>query len=620
LAEARALVAQGVKEITLLGQIVDRYGKDEPEFPTLSGLLRRLHQIEGLERIRFLTSHPNWMTDELLDTVAELPKVMPHIEVPVQAGDDEVLARMRRGYTAEQYRRLIERIRARIPGVAIATDIIVGFPGETEAQFQRTYDLLAELRLDVAHLARYSPREGTVAARKMPDDVPEEEKWRRFRLLEELQERVAGEINQQYVGKEVLVLFEEKVRRRWKGRTETNKLVFVESEADLQGQIIPVRIIWAGPWSMLGEIAGPGAGPIGLAVALVIFLVQLAVYFAAAESVLLAGMGARELSRDDMPRLFNIVEEMKLASGLPFMPKVYLIDNPSPNAFAIGRKPETSAVAVTSGLLYRLNRDELQGVIAHEIAHLKNRDTHFMTLAGVMLGSIIMLSELTWRMLHHGGMRAGSRSRSRNSGEAQLLLLVIAIVVAILGPIVAQILYFATSRKREFLADACAAQYTRYPEGLASALERIASAQSGLVVSKAVAPMFIVNPLSGAQDESSSLFSTHPPTSQRVSILRSMAGAGLGDYEAAYRAVRGGGLIGGASLKAAPIVALRAASDEGPIESRPEARMAIQRLGAELVTRPHHATLNIRFTDSAAMICRATAIATGGGKALPICR
>ncbi|MCX8023851.1 MAG: MiaB/RimO family radical SAM methylthiotransferase [Thermanaerothrix sp.] len=235
LAEARALVAQGVKEITLLGQIVDRYGKDEPKFPTLSGLLRRLHQIEGLERIRFLTSHPNWMTDELLDTVAELPKVMPHIEVPVQAGDDEVLARMRRGYTVEQYRRLIERIRARIPGVAIATDIIVGFPGETEAQFQRTYDLLAELRLD----------------------VPDEEKWRRFRLLEELQERITGEINQQYVGKEVLVLFEEKVRRRWKGRTETNKLVFVESEADLRGQIIPVRITWAGPWSMLGEIVGP---------------------------------------------------------------------------------------------------------------------------------------------------------------------------------------------------------------------------------------------------------------------------------------------------------------------------------------------------------------------------
>ncbi|MCX7717307.1 MAG: M48 family metallopeptidase [Candidatus Sumerlaeaceae bacterium] len=332
----------------------------------------------------------------------------------------------------------------------------------------------------------------------------------------------------------------------------------------------------------LGEVGfGPGAGLIGLAVALIIFLVQLAIYYAAAESVLLAGMGARELSRDDMPRLFNIVEEMKLASGLPFMPKVYLIDNPSPNAFAIGRKPETSAVAVTSGLLYRLNRDELQGVIAHEIAHLKNRDTHFMTLAGVMLGSIIMLSELTWRMLRYGGFRAGSRSRSRSgssSGQAQLIILLVAVVVAILGPIVAQILYFATSRKREFLADACAAQYTRYPEGLASALERIAATPSRLVVSKAVAPMFIVNPLSGARGETSSLFSTHPPTFERVCILRSMAGAGLGDYEAAYRAVRGGGLIGGASLKAAPIVTPRAASGEGPIESRPETRMAIQRL------------------------------------------
>ena len=140
-------------------------------YPTLAGLLARMHSIEGLERIRFLTSHPNWMTDELLDAVASLPKVCPHIEVPVQAGDDEVLANMNRGYTAEQYRKLVERIRARIPGVSIATDIIVGFPGETDAQFQNTYDLLAELKLDVAHLARYSVRPGTVPQRRMPDDV-----------------------------------------------------------------------------------------------------------------------------------------------------------------------------------------------------------------------------------------------------------------------------------------------------------------------------------------------------------------------------------------------------------------------------------------------------------------
>lgn len=256
LAEARALARQGVREITLLGQIVDRYGLDQPEFPRLSGLLRRLHEIEGLERIRFLTSHPNWMTDELLDTVAELPKVMPHIEVPVQAGDDEVLQNMRRGYTGEQYRRLVEDIRRRIPGVSIATDIIVGFPGESEPQFRQTYDLLAELKLDVAHLARYSPRPGTVSARRMPDDVPDEEKWRRFRLLEELQEQIAAEIHARYVGQKVPVLFEEKSKgQRWRGRTPTNKLVFVESERALRGQVLPVEITWSGPWSMLGALA-----------------------------------------------------------------------------------------------------------------------------------------------------------------------------------------------------------------------------------------------------------------------------------------------------------------------------------------------------------------------------
>ncbi len=254
LAEARAMVAQGVKEITLLGQIVDRYGKDEPDFPNLSGLLIRLHAIDGLERIRFLTSHPNWMTDELLDTVASLPKVCPHIEVPVQAGDDEVLANMRRGYTADQYRRLVERIRARIPGVSIATDIIVGFPGETEEQFEHTYQLLEELKLDVAHLARYSTRPGTVAARRMEDNVSEEEKMRRFRRLEELQEKIVSEINARYLGQTTLVLFEEKVKNRWKGRTPTNKLVFVESERDLRGQIVPVKIQWTGPWSMIGEL------------------------------------------------------------------------------------------------------------------------------------------------------------------------------------------------------------------------------------------------------------------------------------------------------------------------------------------------------------------------------
>ncbi len=179
---------------------------------------------------------------------------MPHIEVPVQAGDDEVLRRMRRGYTRADYRRLIHAIRDRIPGVSIATDVIVGFPGESEAQYMRTYDLLAELRLDVAHLARYSPRPGTVAQRRLRDDVPDEEKWRRFRALEALQETIVGEINQAYLGESTPVLFENKVRGRWRGRTPTNKLVFVESDDNLRGQLLDVQITWTGPWSMQGRL------------------------------------------------------------------------------------------------------------------------------------------------------------------------------------------------------------------------------------------------------------------------------------------------------------------------------------------------------------------------------
>ncbi|MGW8224095.1 MAG: tRNA (N6-isopentenyl adenosine(37)-C2)-methylthiotransferase MiaB [Anaerolineales bacterium] len=258
ISEVQSLVEQGVKEITLLGQIVDRYGKDIPGGSDLAQLLHHIHGIAGLERIRFLTSHPNWMTDELLDAVAELPKVMPHIEVPLQAGDDRVLEDMRRGYTSAQYRRLVEKIRQRLnrdfPAVSIATDIIVGFPGESWQQFQRTYDMLAELKLDVVHLARYSTRAGTVADRRLQDDVSDEEKWDRFRALEGLQETIAAEINRTYLGQTVEVLFEEEVRGRWKGRTTTNKLVFVESEQSLLGQVLPVAITWTGPWSMQGRI------------------------------------------------------------------------------------------------------------------------------------------------------------------------------------------------------------------------------------------------------------------------------------------------------------------------------------------------------------------------------
>ncbi len=255
--EVRGLVDQGVREITLLGQIVDRYGKDfAGQRPDLADLLHAVHEIDGLWRIRFLTSHPNYMTDRILQAVAELPKVCEQIEVPVQAGDDDVLANMRRGYTRDQYRALVQHIREVIPGTAIHTDIIVGFPGETREQFQRTYDLLAELKIDKAHLAMYSPRPGTVSERRMADDVPAEEKKRRWDTLDALQAQVVGEINARMLGETVEILVEDQERRkgRWRGRTRTNKLVFFESPENWRGRLAQVRILWTGPWSMIGEV------------------------------------------------------------------------------------------------------------------------------------------------------------------------------------------------------------------------------------------------------------------------------------------------------------------------------------------------------------------------------
>ncbi len=252
--EVRSLAKQGVKEITLLGQIVDRYGKDIPDGPNLAALLRVLHEVEGIERFRFLTSHPNYFEDDLIDAIAELPRVMPHIELPIQAGDDEVLVNMKRGYTQQQYRDMIAKIRSRIPGCSIATDVIVGFPGETEEQFMETYRVLSDLKLDVAHLARYSLREGTVATRKMDDNVPEEDKLRRLHMLDDLQEKIVDEINKKYLGQKVDVLFEDKVKGRWRGRTPTNKLVFAESEDELRGKVLPVTVTWTGPWSMQAQL------------------------------------------------------------------------------------------------------------------------------------------------------------------------------------------------------------------------------------------------------------------------------------------------------------------------------------------------------------------------------
>jgi len=257
-AEVRSLVAQGVREVTLLGQIVDRYGYDVADGPRLPDLLRVLNGLDGLERIRFLTSHPNYMSDELLDAVATLPKVCEHIEIPNQAGDDEVLRRMKREYSMAEYAALIERIRARLPEVCIATDVIVGFPGETEAQFQRTLDWLAQLKLDVCHVAMYSPRPGTVSSKIMPDDVPADEKKRRLDAVNDLQEEIVAQINRRYLDRTVEILVEGQQKGRWKGRTRTNKLVFFEdtSTQDWLGKRVELEITWTGPWSLRGSLPG----------------------------------------------------------------------------------------------------------------------------------------------------------------------------------------------------------------------------------------------------------------------------------------------------------------------------------------------------------------------------
>jgi len=257
-AEVNSLVAQGVREVTLLGQIVDRYGYDVPDGPRLKDLLRVINDTEGLHRVRFLTSHPNYMSNELLDAVADLPKVCEHIEVPNQAGDDEILRRMKREYSMAEYRRLIERIRSRMPEVGIATDIIVGFPGETEAQFQRTLDWLVELKLDVCHVAMYSPRPGTVSSKIMEDDIPPEEKKRRLDAVNQLQEQIVAEINSKLLGQSVEILIEGKQRGRWKGRTRTNKLVFFDDNSgkDWKGELVDVTITWTGPWSLRAELPG----------------------------------------------------------------------------------------------------------------------------------------------------------------------------------------------------------------------------------------------------------------------------------------------------------------------------------------------------------------------------
>ena len=306
-----------------------------------------------------------------------------------------------------------------------------------------------------------------------------------------------------------------------------------------------------------------GMGLDGVILALALWIIMALISYYKGAKILLSASKAKKVTADVHPQLFNIVEEMKIASGLPVMPEIYIINEEAPNAFAAGRSPEHAVVAVTAGLLTRLNRDELQGVIAHEMAHVYNRDIRFMTLAGVMLGSIVLISQIFLRgMFFTGG---GSRYRSSDSsgGQGQAIIMIVALLLAVLVPIFAGMLYYAISRKREYLADATGVRFSRYPEGLASALEKISGTKIEMKSSNDVtAPMYIALPFQ-KKKRASGLQSTHPPIAERIKILRAMGGAGFMNYQEAYMEVKGnkGGVIPDSGMKEGDDPGIRKAFD-----------------------------------------------------------
>lgn len=325
---------------------------------------------------------------------------------------------------------------------------------------------------------------------------------------------------------------------------------------------------------------GPEGGFFGIIIAIVIWLILTAVSFSQGDQIFLLASKAKPVTHDVHPQLFNVVEEMKIAAALPAMPKIYIINDPAPNAFATGRSPKTASVAVTAGLLGRLNRDELQGVMAHEISHILHRDILFVTLAGIMLGSIVLLSQVFLRGMFYSSMGGRGRRTSsggKGGGQAAIVMLVIAIIAAILAPIMAQLLYFALSRRREYLADAGAARLTRYPEGLARALEKIANDPSPQLAgaNKVTAPMYIANPFKKkGQRKLSDLTSTHPPISERVRILRNMThGASLKDYSDSFSSVTKTKTVVPVAALTKEEIAVRQAGEEPKKKERRETQM-----------------------------------------------
>jgi heat shock protein HtpX len=278
-------------------------------------------------------------------------------------------------------------------------------------------------------------------------------------------------------------------------------------------------------WAWLGD---PLKALVGLAFALVVGVIAGLISYYGGDKMVLAASRAREITHDDAPVLFNVVEEMSIAAGLP-MPKVFIVDDTAPNAFATGRDPEHAVVAVTSGLLEKLDRDELQGVISHEMSHVANFDIRYSMLVGILVGTTVLISDFFLRGLWFGGGRGGRRGGD-GGNQLQLIMMLIAIVLAILAPLFARLLQLSISRQREFLADATAVRLTRNPRGLADALQKISGDNEVLeAANRATAHLYIVNPIKKFEKRSKGLFSTHPPIEERIQILRAIEAGGVAE-------------------------------------------------------------------------------------------
>lgn len=268
------------------------------------------------------------------------------------------------------------------------------------------------------------------------------------------------------------------------------------------------------------EVTGWGKG--GLVLAVVISMLMAAGAYYSSDKIVLAISRARPVTKEEFPYLYNVVEGLAIAAGIP-APRCYVIDDTAPNAFATGRNPENSVICVTTGLLEKMNRVELEGVVAHEMSHIKNYDVRLQTVAVVMAGVVALLSDWILRSFLWGGGRRRSRSGGGGSGAAGGVLVLVGLVLALVSPLIAQLIRLAISRKREFLADASAAMLTRYPAGLASALRKIAADREPLeAANKATAHLYIVNPLKNVQGAFNRLFSTHPPIEDRIAALEKM--------------------------------------------------------------------------------------------------